>query len=141
MLSKAYTISALSAIAMALCANGWVQRIFFPSQEVLAVTVAAITGVLSSNVSFQFFQIPAMVATTFFGKNKALCLSLFDALGFFFSAQVRATTGKIVESAGQHGWTLSWLMLAAMFGAGGKTMINVLPTVLHKQQQRLQRQH
>lgn len=116
-----------------------VQRIFFQSQNVLAATLAVITAVLSSNLSFQFFQIPAMVATTFFDRNKALCLSLFDAMGFFVSAQVWAATGKIVNSEGQHGWSLSWLMLAAMFAAGGKTMMSILPSVLHKQQQRLAR--
>ena len=135
MLSKAYTLSTVSAICLALCSSSMIQRTFFHSQHILAATLAAITAVLSSNLSFQFFQIPAMVATSFFDNNKALSLSLFDAMGFFFSAQVWATTGKIVSNTGQLGWSFSWLMLAGMFAAGGRTMMAILPTVLHKQQQ------
>lgn len=133
MLTKAYAMSAFTAAAMALCSNAWVQALFFPSQKVLAGTVAILTGILASNISFQFYQLPAMVATTF-GQNKALCLSLLDAVGYLSAALVWAITGKIVAGAGQHGWTLAWLMLAGMFVACGKSMMSALPGVLMQQQ-------
>ncbi|CAB9497158.1 expressed unknown protein [Seminavis robusta] len=135
MLSKAYSACALSAVGMALCANRWIQELLFPSKYILAATIAALSGILASNISFQFYQIPAMTATAFFGPNKALCLSLLDGLGFFLAAPVWAATGKIVEGAGPHGWTLAWFLLAGMFSAGGKTMIGALPMILKRQQQ------
>ena len=79
-----------------------------------------------------------MTANTF-GQNKAVALSLFDGLGFLLAAPVWAMTGKVVAMAGQHGWTIAWLMLAAMFGAGGKTMLKALPSVMLKQQQQQRR--
>ena len=134
MISKAYTLCAFSAVGMAICSNEWVQSIFFPSKKVLAAIIAGMTGMLSSNISFQFYQMPAMVSHTF-GANKALCLSLLDSVAYFVAAPVWATTGKIVEAGGRHGWSLAWLMLAAMFAAGGRTMLNAIPSVLAQQQQ------
>ena len=135
MVSQAYKTSFATSIAMALCANGWIQGFLFPSKVLLAVTVAAMSGIIASNLSFQFYQIPAMAATAFFGQNKAICLSLLDSVGFIWAAAIWGVTGKIVASAGQYGWSLIWLMLAGMFGAGGLTMMSILPSVLQKQQQ------
>lgn len=134
MLSKAYTSSVVAALGMALCANQWLRRIIFPSEYLLAIVLAIMSGAIASSLSFQFYNIPLMAASTF-GQNRAVCLSLLDGLGFFLSAPIWAITAKIVGSSKTHGWSMAFLMLAALFSLGGKSMMGIIPTVIKKQEQ------
>lgn len=133
MLAQNYSFAVIAALGMALCANQWLRNLVFPSKYLLATVVAVLSGSIASSLSFQFYQIPQMAASTF-GHNRAVCLSLMDGLGFFLCAPVWAATNQLVSNFGKHGWSLTWILLAALFSLGGKSMMGIIPTVIKKQQ-------
>lgn len=132
MLKRAYLSSVLSALGLALTANPLITDLLNPSKAGLALAVSLLSGVMASSLSFQFYQIPQMVASTF-GNDKAVCLSFVDALGFLLSAPIWAATAKIVGTPS--GWTKAWVMLASLFGAGGMLMMKTFPEVQQRQAQ------
>jgi len=142
LLNCAYSMSVLSAVGLALCSNRYVVDMLGPIRSVLPVAIVALSCTMAASLSFQFYQIPPMVASTFFGKNKAVALSLMDGLGFFVSAPIWAATGKIVSTLGACGWSAAWFLLSALFAGGGVLMMRTLPQVLlyhhHQQEQKQQ---
>jgi MFS family permease len=134
MLRRAYTRAVLSAVGLALCANKWLTDILMPSKLVLAGVAALLSANMASNLSLQYYQIPTIVSNTF-GENKAVCLSLLDALAFFLSAPFLAATGQIVGRMGDYGWSLALTMLAGLFVAGGVLLVDILPHALDPQEE------
>jgi len=137
MLKERYTSAALSALVLALCANQGF-GVLLGSPGLLAVLVALASGMMASSLSFQFYQIPPMVASLF-GENKAVCLSFLDGIGFLLVAPIWATMGGVVTnpSFGAHGWSVAWGLLAGLFGMGGVLMLKGLHPVLEKQSTRV----
>jgi MFS family permease len=129
MLRRAYTVSVVSTIGMALCANNWLTDLLIPSKAVLAAVAALLSAIMASSLSVQYYQIPTIISKTF-GENKAVCLSLMDALGFFLSAPYLAATGQVVGRLGDYGWSAALTMLAVLFGVSGFLMLDILPRAL-----------
>jgi MFS family permease len=132
MLRRAYTRAVLSAVGLALCANKWLTDILIPSKMVLAGVAALLSAAMASSLSIQYYQIPTIVSNTF-GENKAVCLSLLDALAFFLSAPFLAATGQIVGRLGDYGWSTALTMLATLFFVGGLLLVDILPRALEPQ--------
>jgi MFS family permease len=129
MLRRAYTVSVVSTIGMALCANNWLTDLLIPSKAVLAAVAALLSAIMASSLSVQYYQIPTIISKTF-GENKAVCLSLMDALGFFLSAPYLASTGQVVGRLGDYGWSAALTMLAVLFGVSGFLMLDIFPRAL-----------
>jgi hypothetical protein len=134
MLRRAYTRAVMSAVGLALCANKSLTNILIPSQMGLAGVAAMLSATMASNLSIQYYQIPTIVSNTF-GKNKAVCLSLLDALAFFLSAPFLAATGQIVGRLGGYGWSTALTMLATLFVMGGFLLVDILPRALEPESQ------
>jgi MFS family permease len=132
MLRRAYTRAVMSAVGLALCANTWLTDILIPSKMVLAGVAALLSASMASSLSIQYYQIPTIVSNTF-GENKAVCLSLLDALAFFLSAPFLAATGQIVGRLGDYGWSTALTMLATLFVVGGFLLVDILPHALDPQ--------
>lgn len=129
MLRRAYTRAVMSAVGLALCANTWLTNILIPSKIVLAGVAALLSATMASSLSIQYYQIPTIVSSAF-GENKAVCLSLLDALAFFLSAPFLAATGQIVGRLGDYGWSTALTMLATLFVVGGFLLVDILPRAL-----------
>jgi len=132
-LRRRYQGAAISVLGLALCANSNFVNIVFPSKKVLAGVIALLAGSMAFNLSFQVYQIPAMVSSTLFEENKAVCLSLLDAFGFFLASPVWAAASYMISVMGENGWIATWTLLSVLFSIGGTIMVNVLPIVLRKQ--------
>ena len=136
-------------IGLALCGFQGL-TIGIPSM-VLAGIISFCACLVSSSVSFQFYQLPSIVARTLFSDSAAVSTSMIDAVGLFLTAQVLAANRLVL---GRFGWSAAWGFLAVLFGLGGKLMLQVIPSILHQaagnkqeelsaveQQQQLQQEH
>merc|ERR1712238_522261 len=132
-LPRKYFGAVLSVLGLALCGNQNLVNAFIPSKTILAGIIALLAGSMSFNLSFQVYQIPVMVASTLFEENKAVCLSLLDAFGFFLASPVWAGTSCIISGLGHNGWMATWTLLATLFAIGGSIMVKVMPKILLKQ--------
>jgi hypothetical protein len=139
-LRKNYLSAVVSTLGLALCGNTRLTTGLFGSTTAGAMTakwlvaglIAVCSGKMASSLSFQFYQIPPLVAALF-GKEKAVCLSFLDGMGFFLSAPVWAVTGQIVSRLGPYGWSTAFGMVAALFGAGGALMLKNIDKVLEEE--------
>ena len=88
------------------------------------------SGVMSSAVSFQFFQFPSLVSKSF-GNDKAITLSLIDGAALFTSSYILSSIINIASSTGlgSNGWTLAWLFLATCFALGSRATDSFLPSL------------
>jgi len=132
-LGRKYFGAFLSVLGLALCGNQNIVNTFIPSKKILAGIIALLAGSMSYNLSFQVYQIPPMVASTLFEENKAVCLSLLDAFGFFLASPVWAGTSCLISGMGHNGWMATWTLLATLFAIGGSIMVKVMPKILLKQ--------
>jgi len=123
---KRYSGGVLSAVSLAICANGSFGALL--GQYGLAAAITIASGLLAASVGFQFYQFPAKYATTF-GNDKAVFISLCDAFGFLMLAPFWFTISGIVGSNAQ-GWSTAWLVVASFLAVGGSIMVNSLATVM-----------
>jgi len=123
MLSQRYRNAVVAALLLAASAaqNGRMHP------YATASTVFFASGAMASSLSFQFYQIPNMVASVF-GENQAVCLSFMDGVGYSMAAPIWAVVGKVVAND-DLGWTAAWVLLAILFALGGMTMLRTLPTI------------
>lgn len=132
MLKRNYIRAIVSFFGLALCAlnvtNGWIQAPFF-----MAAAISALSCFAASSISFQFSQVPNLVATNMFAENKAVALSLVDAGGFFFTSQIFAANTKVL---GTFGWSASWSFLAIFLAGGASLMMKYMQPVLVRERQR-----
>jgi hypothetical protein len=126
-LKRCYIASVISALGLAGLAQYGLKLI--SSSLIMALLVGVSSFVMASGLSFQYFQLPSMVARRF-GNNKAVCISFLDGIGFLLAAPVFATTSKLVPSLG---WSSAWIMLAGIFGIGGVLMLKALENVMTEQ--------
>ena len=129
---RRYASAFFSALSLALLANKGIGGLLPAPLSALAVFVAS--AAMASSVSFQFYQSPGLISSDF-GKNKAVCLSYLDCLGYLLAAPVWKLVSGIVShpSIGTHGWSVAWSMIAGMIGVGGMLMLKVMPPILQKQ--------
>jgi MFS family permease len=97
-----------------------------PNRWAMTAALALVSGVMASNISFQYFQFPGMIAQAY-GEHKAVVISFLDGFGFLLSAPIFATIGKVVPTLG---WSSGWAMLASMFGAGAILMMTCIDPIL-----------
>lgn len=128
--TRRYIGAVLSALALAVVAHPAVSSLV-DSKFVMAGILTTLSAIMTSCMACQFFQVPSWVAQTF-GEKKAVCISWIDATAFFINAPVWALVGRLVET---QGWSVAFIMIAALFGLGGMSMTRAMSQVLEKQQQ------
>ena len=99
----------------------------------MAAAISLFSGVAASSISFQFSQVPNLVASNSFGDNKAVALSLVDAAGFFVTSQVLVVNSRVL---GTCGWSASWTFLALFLGVGSTLMMKHIEPVLVTERRR-----
>jgi hypothetical protein len=127
MLERRYWTAVISALLLAVCAHAGGFHPMF-----VATAIAMASGGMASSLSFQFYQIPNMVASVY-GENQAVCLSLIDGVGYIIVAPVWALVGKIV-AIDVLGWAAAWIFLAALIGMGGVVTVLNLPIIWERQE-------
>jgi len=93
----------------------------------MSTLVALVSFVVARNISFQYFQFPAMIAQNY-GDHKAVVISFLDGFGFLLSAPIFATISKVVP---RMGWGSGWTMLATLFGAAALLMMHAIDPILN----------
>ena len=133
MLRRNYIRAIGSFLGLGACAlsvmNGWIQAPYL-----MAFVISGLSCLAASSISFQFSQVPVLVASNMFAENKAVALSLVDAGGFFFTSQIFAANTRILES---FGWSASWTFLSIFLAIGASLMMKYLPNVLMRERQRV----
>jgi hypothetical protein len=137
-LRNSYLTAVASTLGLALVANTHFLHLLplqvGDSKYMVAGLIVVLSGSMGSALSFQFYQIPNMVAATFGEQNSTVCLSFLDGLGFFLSAPIWAATGQIVSRFGnEYGWSTAFCMVATLFGLGGFLMLRNLDKILDDQ--------
>eukprot|EP00523_Entomoneis_sp_CCMP467_P006302 CAMPEP_0168732866 /NCGR_PEP_ID=MMETSP0724-20121128/7987_1 /TAXON_ID=265536 /ORGANISM="Amphiprora sp., Strain CCMP467" /LENGTH=626 /DNA_ID=CAMNT_0008779889 /DNA_START=131 /DNA_END=2012 /DNA_ORIENTATION=+ len=131
-LRRNYAVAAASAFGLALCGGPWLPNLV-SSGVLRAALVAVLSGAMTSCFSFQFYQIPNLVASSpQFQHSKAMFISLIDCLGYLLATPVWAMTGRMV-SRFEHGWSLAWILLTILYIAGGHLMLRNVEPMLHNQ--------
>jgi MFS family permease len=134
-----YLAAVAGTLGLALVANKQLMNLLplvGGSKWMAAGLIAMLSGSVGSALSFQFYQLPNMVAGTF-GEQKIVCLSFLDALGFFLSAPIWAATGQIVSRFGNYGWSTAFCMVATLFGMGGFLMLRNLDKIIDDNEKEL----
>lgn len=96
------------------------------SRFLMPALVAIMSGIMASNISFQYFQFPAMIAQKY-GDHKAVVISFLDGFGFLLSAPIFATIGRVVPTMG---WSAGWSLLGGLFGAAALLMMSSINPIL-----------
>ena len=126
-----YAVGAAATLGLALCGGPWLPQLM-ASKVARAAVVAGLSGIMASTLSFQFFQIPGIVAPEF-GRNKAVFFSLVNGAGYFSATFVWAGFAQLIHRL-QHGWTLAWLMLMALYVSGGTLLLRNFGPILAKRE-------
>ncbi|KAL7572328.1 hypothetical protein ACA910_021545 [Epithemia clementina (nom. ined.)] len=114
------------------CVGPWLPNLV-AIRSLRASIIALLSGVIASALSFQFFQIPGIVAPEF-GRNKAVFFSLVNGAGYFLATVVWAVFGKMVHGL-QHGWSVAWLMLMCFYLSGGTLLLRHFGPYLSKNEE------
>ena len=131
-INRSYSRATLAAVALALSANEFIAS----SLGGFACTGIAVlsSGVMSSALSFQFFQFPSLVSKTF-GGDKAITQSVIEGFALITSSRILSSIVNIASTTGlsSNGWTLAWLFLAACFALGERVTNAFLPYLYDSQ--------
>lgn len=126
-LTRRYATSVVATLG--LMATAQYGPALISSRVLLTAVIGLLSGCMASNVAFQYFQFPAMIAKSQFADHKAIVISFLDGFGFLLSAPIFAAAGRIVPALG---WSSAWGMLAALFAAGAVLMLASIRPVLEK---------
>lgn len=121
---RGYNISAVAALGLALCANNAVSTLLGTSLKTAASII--LSFVMSSSISFQFYQLPAK-CSTLFAESKAVCTSFLGGLAFLIGAPIWYFLGKVIA---RFGWSAAWTIIASFLALGGVLMVKALPEIL-----------
>lgn len=97
-----------------------------PNGAIMATLVAFLTATMASNVAYQYYHFPAMIAKKF-PDHQAVCISFLDGFGYLLSVPLFASLGVIIP---KWGWASGWGMLTVLFAAGGVVMMKSIPNIL-----------
>ena len=128
-LRQKYIVATLAALGLAFCGGPWMWQLV-PSGSARAAIIACLAGLVTSSISFQFYHGSSFLLSKF-GENKAIFLALLDGCGYFGSGLVSGQMGQIISKL-DHGWSIAWALLAALYGLGGVTMVKTLASNLPK---------
>ena len=131
MLKKNYRLSVWCMLGLAACGLNSTLLLCSKCTSLIAGAIAVLSGIMASTVAVQFYQFPNLLSSAMFPKSSSISLSLTHAVGMFTTAQMFAMNSRVL---GRFGWSASWMFLAAIFGAGGKVMMNAIPTGLYQEQ-------
>ncbi|CAB9525224.1 expressed unknown protein [Seminavis robusta] len=124
-LKKRY-VACISA-TLGLVALSQVGAGLLPNRWAMTAALALVSGIMASNISFQYFQFPAMIAQRY-GDHKPVVISFLDGFGFLLSAPIFAAISKIVPSMG---WSSGWGLLATLFGSAAVLMLTCINPILN----------
>ena len=99
-----------------------------PSSSVVRATlVGLLSAMMASNVAYQFYQFPAMIAQSLFRDHAAVTIGFLDGCGFLLSTPIFAATSAIIP---KYGWSAAWAMMAGLFAIAGVLMLyNIEPAL------------
>lgn len=126
-LNRRYLRSILATCAMILLCSKPVASTLPPSTWLRTGLTAALSFTTISNIAFQFYQFPAMIAKSQFEDHKAVAISFLDGFGFLLSTPVFALASRIVP---EYGWVATWSMFAGIFAVGAIMMLAAIGPVL-----------
>jgi Major Facilitator Superfamily len=92
----------------------------------MAGAVFFFSSAMASTMSFEFFQMPIIIAQKY-ESEKAVCISFLDGFGFLFSIPVFSALGVVVP---KYGWSVAWLLVAAMSLIGGIVFVHNIGPIL-----------
>ena len=123
-----YVRATIAALALALSASEFVIS-NIGGMGCAAIAVLA-SGLMSSSLSFQFFQFPSLISKSF-GNDKAIILSLIDSFALFSSSYVLSMFGNIASNTGlgSYGWSTAWLFLGFCSVLGGFFTNKLMPSL------------
>jgi Major Facilitator Superfamily len=102
------------------------QRYVNANPFIMAAAVFFFSGAMASAVSFEFFQMPAIIAQKY-ESEKAVCISFLDGIGYLFSIPIFSALGVVVP---KYGWDVAWGSLAAMSLIAGAVFIRNIGPIL-----------
>jgi Major Facilitator Superfamily len=103
-----------------------VQRFPDANPYAITTTVFFFSSAMASTMSFEFFQMPIIIAQKY-ESEKAVCISFLDGFGFLFSIPVFSALGVVVP---KYGWSVAWLSVAAMSLIGGIVFVQNIGPIL-----------
>lgn len=124
-LRKRYITSIAASFGLTTLAYLGLDRISNP--HVMAALLVGLSGTMSSNIAYQFYQMPVLIADRYAGHD-AVCISFLDGFGFLFSAPLFASLGVIVP---EFGWPVGWGMLSSLFAIAGLVMMKSIVPILN----------
>jgi hypothetical protein len=134
LLKRNYIQAIASFLGLGVCAlnvmNGWIKAPYM-----MAAAISLLSGLAASSISFQFAQMPNLVASNMFPENKAVALSLVDAAGFFVTSQVLSANTHVLST---FGWSASWTFLSLFLGVGTTLLMKSIHPVLTIERKKLQ---
>lgn len=114
------------AATLGLAALSYYGQTLIGNNVLLAVLAFFLSAMMASTVSFQVFQLPAIIAQKY-GDHQAVCISFLDGFGYLFSIPVFSVLGTLVP---RHGWESGWGLLAVLFSLGGIALVSSIGPVL-----------
>jgi MFS family permease len=126
-LSICYVKTVLATVGLAVVAFGDVAGWLPPSIILRTTLIAVLSAYMASNIAFQYYQFPPMIARSMFAEDKAVCISLLDGAGFLLSAPIFAVTSQFIPA---YGWSYAWIMFAGFFAISGVILVQTLGPVL-----------
>ena len=128
-IANRYKMAVYFNLCLALCAHKHLVENL--SSISLTVIISLASGMVAASISYQLYQFPALFGNSF-GKDKAICISFMDGIGFLIGSPIWSVMSSIAsnEDLNPHGWMLAWIMITAWLVLGGVLMMKALPTVM-----------
>lgn len=126
-LARRYATSIVATLCLVVFSSPFAAPYLPGNGSVRTAMIALLSGYMVSNVAYQYYQFPAMIAKTLFSDHKAVAISFLDGFGFLLSTPIFAMSSKIVP---RYGWPITWAMFAGLFTIGGLLMMQNVDKVL-----------
>eukprot|EP00536_Pseudo-nitzschia_multiseries_P003289 jgi/Psemu1/318128/estExt_fgenesh1_pm.C_490004 len=129
MVKKNCAVAVLSTLGLAACGMKGLPEVLGGNTNAIIVAITIFSGLISSAVSFQFYQFANLMSTNIFPEYTSVALSFTDAVGFAVTASVLGLNSRLL---GSFGWCTSWVFIASAFGVGGMLLARAIQPVLIK---------
>jgi MFS family permease len=120
-LGNVLALCGMAGIAWLVESSGWNVNLYATAGAVFFFSSA-----MASTMSFEFFQMPIIIAQKY-ESEKAVCISFLDGFGFLFSIPVFSALGVVVP---KYGWSVGWCLVAAMSLIGGIVFVQNIGPIL-----------
>mmetsp|Transcript_28532 Transcript_28532/g.77232 ORF Transcript_28532/g.77232 Transcript_28532/m.77232 type:complete len:528 (+) Transcript_28532:280-1863(+) len=129
MVKKNCVVAVLSTLGLAACGLKGLSQLLGGNTNAIILAITIFSGLLSSAVSFQFYQFANLMSSNIFPEHTSVALSFTDGVGFFVTAGVLGLNSRLL---GNFGWCTSWIFIATAFGVGGMFLTRAIQPVLVK---------